>query len=304
MNNQPSKNEPTSASSPSSCRRAGAVLVALMTLLLAACSPAERDAAAGVEPAETSTSVPATSVAPSTTTTAPASTTTEAPATTTTTALEEPATTGSALLAMGHSFFDPVAQAFASYAVDAGATGHEQVNVYAGNEHGAPEGLWNDPAKRAEGIAALETGDIDIVGLTYHPAYPTSAGYRLWIDEALTHNPNTSFFVAVPWSPFPTGVSAAEYSASWEAGLTAVENGLVAELRAAYPDTTIVTVPYGRAANELYLSFEAGELPELQLVSPNGDGVFSDDMGHAGPLLVERAAQLWFDVLYGTPTGS
>ena len=77
--------------------------------------------------------------------------------------------------------------------------------------------LWNNAGKRAQIQAALDTGEIELFGMTYEPTYPTTEGYELWFDYALTNNSDTIFFVGLPWLDFPRNYSDEDYINIWMA---------------------------------------------------------------------------------------
>ena len=92
-------------------------------------------------------------------------------------------------LFIGHSFFRPFAEAMEGHAAAAGMTEHEQSVVFNGGANGAPEALWNNPSKRSDIQAVLDSGEVELFVMTYHPDYPTLIGYQNWIDYALEQNP-------------------------------------------------------------------------------------------------------------------
>lgn len=85
-------------------------------------------------------------------------------------------------LFMGHSFFRPVANGLAVHPLQAGIAGHSQTVFFAGGCNGAPLSLWNNPVKSAQIKAKLDTGNVELFGMTYHGCAPTTEGYELWID--------------------------------------------------------------------------------------------------------------------------
>ena len=204
---------------------------------------------------------------------------------------------GESMVLMGHSFFWPVAELFSYLASTGNAPGHTQNLYVAGSDQGAPEAFWNNDEQRTRIQDTLASGDIDTVGMTYHPAYPTSVGYRAWIDEALKHNPDTRFFIAIPWPLNPTALSPNDYQDLWQSGMDELNSGLLAELQTAYPDTTIIVIEYGQIAADLYLTYDNGSIYGLDSAI-GSNGVFTDAMGHPGPVLTEQAAELWLEALY------
>ena len=203
-------------------------------------------------------------------------------------------------LFIGHSFFRPMAEEMAVLAPLAGFDAHTQEVVFSGGATGSPEGLWLQNTKRATIQAELDEGDIDLFGMTYHPNYPSLAGYVNWIDYALAANPDTIVFVAIPWITNPVNYTAASYAAALDVGYPAVVHPLIDSLRAEYPDTTIFAIPYGLSAGELYTRYADGELDDVtELVGSNGSGVFRDGFGHADHILEDLASLVWLQAIYG-----
>lgn len=208
--------------------------------------------------------------------------------------------TGYNSLFIGHSFFRPFADHMDDHAADAGIEGHSQVVVFNGGGNGAPMALWNNASKRAEIQAALDTGEIELFGMTYHPDYPTTEGYKLWIDYALERNPETRFFIALPWSPYPAQVATIPYVDGWMAAHDASWHGsFLPELRALYPGVEIACNPYGRSAADLRLLLDAGELPEVsQMTGSASSSIYTDALGHAGDILKVLGRLVWLNAIY------
>ena len=203
-------------------------------------------------------------------------------------------------LFIGHSFFRPMAEEMAVLAPLAGFDAHTQEVVFSGGATGSPEGLWLQNTKRATIQAELDEGDIDLFGMTYHPNYPSLAGYVNWIDYALAANPDTIVFVAIPWITNPVNYTAASYAAALDVAYPAIAHPLIDSLRAEYPDTTIFAIPYGLSAGELYTRYADGELDDVtELVGSNGSGVFRDNFGHADHILEDLASLVWLQAIYG-----
>ncbi len=208
--------------------------------------------------------------------------------------------TGYNALFVGHSFFRPFADRMAFHAGNAGFTDHQQDLVFSGGTSGAPEALWNDSKKRARIQGLLDTGEVALFGMTYHPQYPGLRGYRKWVDYALANNPDTRFFLALPWEPFPHTTDAATYRANWYAAHGAISHGIIDSLRAEYPGVDFYCIPYGQSAVELRTLFAAGQLPDVQqLTGSAGDAIFTDPLGHAGKILVALGELVWLRAIYG-----
>jgi len=214
-------------------------------------------------------------------------------------------TTGYQSLFIGHSFFAPVARDIGTYAQQAGFVDHQQDVVFSGGATGSPQALWENAVKRTEIQEVLDGGDVDLFGMTYHPDYPTLTGYRNWIEYALAQNPDTVFFVAVPWQTNPPSVDAVSYRDSWRSIHVAIGHDLLDELRLEYSGLKIFEIPYGQAAGELYVRFAEGQLPELTtLVGGGPDALFRDSFGHAGPMIIDLAGLVWLRAIYGVPLWS
>lgn len=206
-------------------------------------------------------------------------------------------------LFMGHSFFAPIARAFAAHPARCGLKAHEQYTVFHRGTGGAPGSLWASEAKDvARAKKLLTEGEIDLVGMTFHPDKGSElADYKRWIDLALEHNPETRFFIMTPWPRYKNRTFA-EYEKAWKAFHTHI-HGLIDQLREAYPDTTIFCIPQGQWMVELWRMFEQGNLPEVSvLLRPEGGGtdayLFRDTLGHGGRLPAELGALLWLAVIY------
>jgi len=209
-------------------------------------------------------------------------------------------TTGRKSLFIGHSFFVPFANRMTVHAANTGFTTHTQHVTFSGGQTGAPEALWNNAAKRAEIQAVLDAGDVELFGMTYHPVYPGLTGYQNWFNYALSKNPDTRFFIALPWLPQPGNYDGATYHTTWIDAHPQITHVLIDQLRALYPGTEIYCIPYGQAAGELYNRFAADNLPDVQNVIGNGDtAIFTDNLGHAGDILKDLGEYVWLYSVYG-----
>jgi hypothetical protein len=203
-------------------------------------------------------------------------------------------------LFVGHSFFDPIATKFEEHAARAGFLQHSQVRVMVGGGGGAPEALWNDPERRSEIQAHLSRGDINLFGMTYHPDFPTLTGYRLWVEEALSHNPQTAFFVGMPWVREPASMTAAAYTLTTGRAYETLMSPIIDQLKEEFPGSTFFAIPYGHAASELYELFESGQLPGIRaVIGDHPTSLFIDSLGHTSYTVVEELAVLvWLRAIY------
>ncbi len=208
--------------------------------------------------------------------------------------------TGLNSLFIGHSFFVPYALRMDFHVPNAGFADHEQQTVFAGGANGAPQALWEDPANRARIQGILDGGDIQLFGMTYFPTYPSLEGYRNWVDYALARNPDTRFFIAMPWEPFPLNTDAETYESNWETFHPAISHDIVDNLKLEYPGVEFFCVPYGQAAVELRKLYAAGNLPDVTAHTSNSeDAIFVDALGHADHILVALGELVWLRALYG-----
>jgi len=216
---------------------------------------------------------------------------------------------GQKMMLMGHSFFRPFADQVPYHTARAGVNGHSQTVEFSGGASGAPLALWNDAGHRATIQSVLDAGDVDVFGMTCCDLEFTTEGdpilltegYELWFDYALAQNPDTAFFIGMPWIDFPTDYADAEaYSDLWHLFYNTIILPTVDDLRALHPGVTIYTIPYGAAALELRQLFEDGNLPDVvNLQGPAANSLFTDYKGHAGDILKDLGEYIWLDALYG-----
>jgi hypothetical protein len=203
-------------------------------------------------------------------------------------------------LFIGHSFFIPFSQGMANYAGAAGIAGHSQIDVYSGGSSGTPQALWENASKQAQIKAVLDSGDVELFGMTYHPDYPTTEGYVNWINYALAQNPDTKFFVALPWLTSPANFSASVYADLMYGFQSTWWPDFIDTLRALYPGVEIFSIPYGLSAVELRSMYSAGNLPDVQnLTGSAGSSIFTDSLGHPGDILRDLGRLVWLNAIYG-----
>jgi len=205
---------------------------------------------------------------------------------------------------IGHSFFIPVANGLPFHTQEVNIEGHVQSTEFSGGSTGAPLALWQDDEHRENIQAMLDTGTVELFGMTFEGTYPTLEGYELWIDYALSKNPNTKIMLGLPWNDYPTDyANAEEYSELWHSGRDNDWLVLIDSLRAMYPGVEIFSVPYGQAAVELRNMLEAGDIPgmtELQGSNPD-TSLFRDYKGHGHEdgILMDLAELVWLSAIYG-----
>lgn len=211
----------------------------------------------------------------------------------------EPLTKGLKSLFAGHSFFKPMADGMPNYVAAAGITGHTQTVVFNGGANGAPQALWENASKKAQIMAALDVGDVELFVMTYHTDYPTTQGYENWIGYALAQNPSTAFGIALPWIPYPASFDAATYDALYTAYQPHWHDWLDG-LRALFPKVDIFSIPYGNGAVELRNLLEVDNLPDVQaLIGAKNSAIFTDSLGHPGNILRDVGRPIFLQAIYG-----
>lgn len=205
---------------------------------------------------------------------------------------------------MGNESFDPIAAGLDGHAQGNGFAAATTTRFQANGDDGAPEALWNDVVQRAAIQSVLDAGDVDVVGMTWSPTYPSDQGYEDWMLYALQQNPDTRFFVSVPWPANPAGLSAAQFASDYAANEAAV-HALVDTLRERFPRVDIYSIPTGASAVDLYALFDASNLPDVTgLVGAAADSVFSSGTGEPGDILTELAGLHWVSAIYGVDLSS
>ena len=215
-------------------------------------------------------------------------------------ALPDAAPRGETCLFAGHSFFIPVARSFSQLARTNDFPGHEMKIVFRGGQSGTAGAIWANEGARTQTTKLLETGDVELLGLT--PGLTDSvATFQKWFDLALKHNPDTRFFIGIPWGIGGHMIETARYDQMID-GYARKGLALVEELRTLYPDSRIDYLAYGKIAPAMKARFEAGTLPDIEvMVGPDRNALFRDNrLGHAGPMLLELCALTWMHQIYGS----
>ena len=171
---------------------------------------------------------------------------------------------GANSLFIGHSFFVPVAKAFEKMALENGFSEHKSQFVFASGPKGLPGALWDNENKKSKINSILAAGDIELFGMTSANGRRGDALeiYQRWIDLALSHNPDTKFFIGHSWIPGGPKADAEKFDQKIEkTGQDAYAT--IEKLRARYPNLTIYFVNYGKAASIMRTMFDAGELDDI-----------------------------------------
>lgn len=213
--------------------------------------------------------------------------------------------TGLNALLIGHSFFEPYAAALPAHAQRAGFADHTQSRFYSGGASGTPQALWENASKRTAIQTVLDGGDVNLFGMTYHPDYPGIEGYRNWVNYALQKNPDTRFFIALPWLTTPASYDSATYESLWHLYHPAIAHAFIDTLRDEHPGVDFYCIPYGQSAAELRKLYSAGNLAEVDtLISGSGDAIYRDSLGHADDILLALGELVWLRAIYGVDISS
>ena len=216
---------------------------------------------------------------------------------------------GSNMLLMGNSFFRPYAERFSELALDADFLEHQDTLVFRGGVNGTPIGLWINEDTKAEIKQTLDTGNIDILGMTWYfnETNPLS-GFTEWIDYALQNNPNIKIFVSIPPIDFPADWQQRAEDSGYNnirdfyedvvSDLT--HKATIDQLRELYPSTEIFTLPTGWATFDLVDQHENNLLlDDISLFGSYDDSIFRDTKGHQGKIVINTGALIWLNGLYG-----
>ena len=213
------------------------------------------------------------------------------------------------MLLMGNSFFRPYAERFSELALDAEFLEHKDTTVFRGGDNGTPIGLWNNADTQTEIKQILDSGDIQMLGMTwyYNENNPLS-GFTEWIDYALQNNPKIKIFVSIPPIDFPADWQQRAESFGYNNVRELYEfvvsdlthKAVIDELRERYPSTEIFTLPTGWATFDLVNQYENDLLlDEVSLFGSYDDSIFTDTKGHQGKIVVYTGALVWLNGLYG-----
>lgn len=224
---------------------------------------------------------------------------------------------GANTLFIGHSFFVPIANQFGQFATKSGNyPNHNLETFFRGGEGGSPVNLWNNDKADIEAIfnSATSAGTpIELFGLTAgapsdlnSPPGEVMQYYSLWIDLAISYNPNVSIYIGLPWSDFP-----AEYSDATVYSSTIQDNAdyvwdAIQDLREQYPDTNIFYLNYANIVSTMRHLFEDDELVGIDhFIKPAGgmkrESLFTDTKGHGGPMMLDMMGLAYLQWFYGTP---
>ena len=206
----------------------------------------------------------------------------------------------------GHKFFTPLAEAIQPIAKKGGITDHK-VTTFVNKPHqggpgfgvrflSVPEEGKPDAGKKLR--AAFDTGEIDLLGLTYHQSDTGKIEYyKEWFDYVLARNPNAQLLIHLPSSFDPVRRDLAILNKTGDAIRAKFYATVVVPMRKAYPGKKIHFWYSGRVTSELRRRFEAGELPQVhELVGKRG--IFSVVGGYPGPFLQDLQGLILYSLIY------
>ena len=216
---------------------------------------------------------------------------------------------GANMLLIGNSFFRPYAEQIDTMADQAGYTNHSSTLVFSGGENGRPINLWEvSNSKNAQIKETLDRGDVSVFGMTAGllPDNLTD-GFSHWIAYALQNNPNITIFLSTPPPDFPYQWEQTAADLGFETITEAYDNfvndivnqTLIDALRAEFPETTIFSIPTGRASLVLRQMYEDGQLlDDIMFMGPYQNALFTDEKGHQGQLITTTGALMWLNGIY------
>ena len=232
----------------------------------------------------------------------------------------ERTTQGLNSLYMGHSYFRRQAEAMVDFAETAGIEGHRSTSFFRGGYNGSAFAIWEDSESQATIQGYLDAGDVEMFGMTIfvdpeadvndgaHIDNQTQ-GIKSWIEYAIAQNPDTIFFVALPWLGRPlqyvgeTGDPQTSGHEEYREVILQSEVGiraLIDELRDTFVDSEIFLLAYGQGSVELRTLYNQGNLPDVDtLVSGDGLlGIHRDTHGHAEQMLTDLNTLIWLESIY------
>ncbi len=206
----------------------------------------------------------------------------------------------------GHKYFTPLAEAIGPVAKKAGITDHKVATFVDKPHQGAPgigvrflsvpEEGKPDAGKKLR--AAFDTGEIDLLGLTYHQSETGQLEhYKEWFDYVLARNPKAQLLIHLPSSIDPARRDLSRLNKTGDAIRAKFYATVVVPLRKAYPGKKIHFWYSGRVTSELRRRFEAGELPQVhELIGKRG--IFSVGGGYPGPFLQDLQGLILYSLIY------
>ena len=201
---------------------------------------------------------------------------------------------------IGHSFFIPVSRSFSGMAKAAGVEEHNQKEVFRGGKNGAPGSLWAHEPSRQKIQTILDSGKIDLFGMTMYSENSSIEDYKRWIVYALFLNPVVDIFFGFPWGKTPKqgGKQAlVAYTKMSRAFQPRIHKEIILKLRALYPKNKVTCSYYAMASVELWNMHAKGKLSGIKRGAKT-NSVLRDGMGHAGEVLLTVAGLVCLNTIY------
>ena len=198
--------------------------------------------------------------------------------------------------------------------------GHQSESFFRGGYNGSAFAIWDDPASQATIKEYLDEGDIDMFGMTIfvdhevsetEGAHPLNQiqGIKNWIEYAIAQNPDTLFFIGLPWLGRPleyvgeTGDPHTSGYKEYNEVILESEQGikaLIDDLRQTFTESEIFLLAYGQGSVELRTLYNRGNLPDVDTLVSTNDlvGIHSDEHGHAEQMLTDLNTLIWLQLIY------
>jgi hypothetical protein len=209
------------------------------------------------------------------------------------------------------------------YANIAGITDHTSESFFRGGYNGSAFAIWDDPDSQDTIKGYLDAGDIEMFGMTIFVDQDVSEddgahlinqtqGIKNWIEYALAQNPETRFFIALPWLGRPleyVGETGDPHTSGYEEYRQVILNSeqgiqvLIDDLRDTFVDSEIFLLAYGQGSVELRELYNTGNLPDVDTLVSTNDlvGIHSDTHGHAEQMLTDLNTLIWLQSIYNYP---
>jgi len=201
-------------------------------------------------------------------------------------------------LLVGDTRLMSIAAGMQAHAGIAGFDEHSTTTFLGEGLQAAPQAFWNNLEKRAAILAVLAAGNVELFGMSYDALNPTVEGYTRWINNALKSNPDTRFFITIPWGSGPGSTGSAEYESAYQ-NTESLVYGLVDALRVKYPGVDFYAIPTGRSAVELYKLYNEGDLLDVSaVIGPSDESIFQDAQGRPGDILTALSRLVWLGAMY------
>jgi len=217
---------------------------------------------------------------------------------------EKPIDSGQRVFLAGHSFHRAVAGQLSEICALAGIKGHQAAgSLVVGNSRVIQ--VWDVADAKNTAKAALATGTIDVLTLSPHREHP-DPGIDKFVELALTHNPRVRVTVQQSWLAYDNeralpsnppvdrdSMTGDRLSKIHEKYYSEFEEQLAA-INKQHGRSVVLCVPMGRAVTALRERVRLGQVPGIVKQTD----LFSDGMGHPGPVLELLNGYCHYAVIY------